>query len=99
MFRQELKHQHGNLVAKQGLDASLKPQSHGHWQNVTGTGTSQPLMQPVEFQHRYRSVVLGLAQNPAMLLRVGAHTLGFFGGKFFNAVVQSGWRRPMPRPD
>src|SRR5207247_4966665 len=77
LLGQELEHEHGDLVAEQRVDASLKPQSNGNRQHITRRGASQALVEPMKLQHRNGCVILGIAENTRETRAISPDLLGF----------------------
>ena len=88
MLRQKLHHQHIHLIAEHRLDMALGAQADRHRQDVTLRRRAKFLVELVQFQRGGDGVELCIAQNAAELCAVGAHSLGFFGGKFLHAISQ-----------
>ena len=90
MLREKLGHEHRHLIAEQRLDAAFGAQPHGHGQHVARTDAAEPLMHPVQFDHRRGRVELGTAQRAAKPRAVGPDAGGFLGGKLFHANTSGG---------
>ena len=86
-----MQHQHRELVAEDGVGASLGSQSDGEGQGVAGAGAAELRAEAMEFAECGGGVELRVAKQAAELRGVGFCPGGLGGIKAFDATGQFRW--------